>query len=74
MKIHTKLHNTDDREFLPCGICAKTFKTKDYLKRHTRNVHIEEDQKTCEVCELCGKEFKKLKLMKEHQRRTHGEK
>ncbi|XP_073819551.1 uncharacterized protein [Musca autumnalis] len=61
----------DDTEIArPCPQCDKIFNNTKMLKRHLRNTHVPEDQKSS--CPLCGAKFSRAYNMYHHMRNQHG--
>ena len=55
LKVHIKSHEGDKTNI--CGTCGKAFSHIDYMKRHIKLVHAEEEHITF-LCKICSKTFK----------------
>ncbi|CAO3657256.1 unnamed protein product [Mucor hiemalis] len=70
-----KFYNTDNvtcryyERPIPCGLCPKKFKTKDYAKRHERT-HIPSSLRAKFECTLCDKHYTSNRDLKRHNE-TH---
>ena len=60
------LHANTQLPVAACHVCGATFKTKRYLKHHTRRVHCDPVR-----CDLCPKELSNKKQLTRHVKRVH---
>ena len=52
-----------------CDQCGKTYKNKNSLGHHVRNVHREAGA----ICSLCGSHFSQRQSLNRHMERVHNE-
>ena len=65
VKVESKSTGIDKGRFT-CHVCGAAFKTKRYLKHHTRRVHCDPVR-----CDLCPKELSNKKQLTRHVKRVH---
>ena len=68
------VEHVEDMESLSsvkCELCAKTFRRKSDLKRHTGSIHSETPKEF--NCNLCGKTFSRNSTLNRHMKSTHTE-
>ena len=53
-----------------CEICHKTFRHKDYLKKHIDVEHLSHE-KSKDKCDICDGMYKSKRLLQTHQHRIH---
>ena len=68
MKTHIKNVHGEQRK-LTCSVCSKTFKQREYLVEHTRNVHM--GIQSSFKCNMCDKTFSKKGNLNGHIKAIH---
>lgn len=55
LRRHVRVFHTDDKAPIKCGVagCKETFKRRDHLKRHLKNVHGVEEEGNRFPCPFC---------------------
>ena len=55
-----------------CGLCSKTFSSKQSLRQHYQEIHVGNNEKTIEcLASGCTKKFAVERYMKEHMKKVH---
>ena len=67
------MHVLEGQPKLKCQQCDKTFKLKEYLDRHKKNIHEKEPQNHEDEykCDRCNKAYSKKGILVSHIRSKH---
>lgn len=62
LKVHIKMHHSEDDQPSSCETCRKVFKNQSRLKMHIKGAHGGKRYR----CDQCGKEFRQKNYLNEH--------
>ena len=71
-KIGKQLQKNGKKD-IECTICAKIYKSKAHLRKHTKKVHTNsQDVNEAIVCNVCDNQFNNKKSFNEHHKKFHS--